>query len=163
MYFNKLLNKPVRSNSMGYLCDLLAKSDISLYHYDNRKYWGRIKDNLDSEEIDKLDQLARAWNEKRSKVKNRIDQILRQKINKPKKPAKKSQTNFSYQILPISLMVDMLMIENIKIFDLTSKKKFSYVRKAKNRARELMYTIDSALDDVGATKSYQLDEEVRTF
>lgn len=163
MHFNKLLNKPVRSNSLGYLCDLLAKSNISLYHYDNRKHWGRIKENIGGEEIDKLDQLARSWNEKRSKVKNKIDQVLRQKISKPKKQAKRFQSNFTYQILPISLMIDMLAIENIKIYDLLNKENVTDSNKAKNRAEELIKIIDQAIDDVIAKKSYQLDEEVRTF
>jgi len=154
--------------TLGNLCDLLIQANIYIYKYENLKWWGRKKKKASSNEINKWDKLSRTWNEKRSLLKNQIDNLLKQSLANKKKAAllKKITTppqEFSFQILPISLMIDMLTIENIKIYDLTNKNNKAAAKKAKSRVKVLKKNIDKALRQVFISGDYSLEEETRTF
>jgi len=155
--------------SFGELCSLLAEANIEIYKYENKKWFGRSEKDASSQEIDIWDEASRSWNEKRSKIKNRIDTVLKEMVvssNLQKSlplRRKNNKTSYSFQVLPISLMIDMLTIENIKFFDLANKGNTEGVLKAKARKGELQKIVDEAVSHVVQTGEYKLQPEVRTF
>jgi DNA primase catalytic subunit len=162
----RLINN-IEQYSLGELCSFLAEANINIYKYENKKWWGRKRGEATNKEINEWDKASRAWNEKRSQIKNRIDTLLREAAEKTfKTRASNPQTNktpFSFQVLPISLMIDMLTIENIKIYDLTLKDNKEGVAKATARKNELQKTIDNALAQILQMGKYELQAEARTF
>ena len=157
----------IEQYSLGELCSFLAEANINIYKYENKKWWGRKQGEATSKEINEWDEVSRAWNEKRSQIKNRIDSLLRETTAKISEAGvSNSQTNkapFSFQVLPISLMIDILVIENIKVYDLTLKDNKEGVAKAAARKNELQKTIDDALTQIIQTGRYELQAEARTF
>jgi len=144
----------------------LSEANIQIYKYENQKWWGRKEGKASSEEINEWDQISRSWNEKRSAIKNKIDAQLKDivsKLNKNEDKTTEQSKSFSFQILPISLMIDMMTIENIKIFDLTNKGDDASVKKSASRRDELKKSIDESIEHILKTGEYKLEEEARTF
>jgi hypothetical protein len=164
LQFNKLLNKSIDDMSLGQLCDLLAKANIYIYYYENKKWWGRKKHISTAKQVDEWDNLSRKWNEKRSKIKKNIDLLIYELSNKKNTNSKYTKLQTSYKILPISLMIDMLVIENIKSYDQLQKKGGDNNQiSSKVKTRELIKLIDKSLDDVIKNGKYESESEIRTF
>lgn len=160
------LEKCLGDYTLGALCSKLAEANLNIYEYENKKWWERKQGNASDKDINEWDQTSRAWNELRSKIKNRIDSILIEAISSSMEVAKKlendSVTNF--QILPISLMIDMLTIENIKIFDLSKKEgRQSDIINAEEKKEKLEEAIHNALEFIAKNGQYKLKPESRTF
>lgn len=150
--------------SLGSLCDKLSKANIKIYHYENLKHFGRQKGNT-SQEIDEWDKLSRNYCEARSRIKNEIDQLLALEIKQFGANQHKKQVleSFPYIVFPISLMIDVLTIENIKIYDLKKKKDIKGVEMAKSRRNAVKKLIDYSLLSILKTDNYSPNPEARTF
>lgn len=154
--------------TLGELCSILAEANIQIYKLENKKWWGRQEGNATDKEINDWDDVSRTWNEKRSMIKNQIDNVIRASLNSKSLDNTKmiksdDKSGFSFQVLPISLMIDMLTIENIKIYDLTIKKNDAGVMKAKSRRDALQKNIDEGLKHIFSTNKYTQEGEARTF
>lgn len=160
---DKLTKQTVKNYSLGGLCSLLAEANVHIYEYENKKWHGRVKKSTTSNEIDQWDLASRTWNEKRSMIKNQIDIKLKHLLINNSSISNSGNNLSSFQILPISLMIDMLTIENIKIYDLTIKKKSEQVKKAQSRKKALQISINDFLAKIIKEGGYNLEEEVRTF
>lgn len=159
-------NGDLTTRSLSELCSLLAEANLAIYQYENKKWWGRKQQTVSDKEINQWDEVSRSWNEERSKIKNQIDAVIKEVCTSGPQSQTKEKgvgSGFSFQVLPISLMIDMLTIENIKIFDLTQKDNASGVAKARARKEELERHIDSAIEQVVRTGLYDLQGEARTF
>ncbi len=160
-----MIKKDCQKNirSIGSLCGQLSQANIMIYHYENLKWWGR-KNSSTSAEIDEWDRLSRIWCERRSAIKNNIDRFIKSKLTENRRNnSVKSQSPAPFQILPISLMIDMLTIENIKIYDLKKKKNKNGVKRASARLKALKEAIDKSIYSVILSKHYKLEPEARTF
>ncbi|NMB57141.1 hypothetical protein GYA19_04380 [Candidatus Beckwithbacteria bacterium] len=165
---NNIFN--LENESLGSLCSLLSEANIQIYKYENQKWWGRKENKATDKEINEWDEISRSWNEKRSAIKNKIDQLLKELLinikndnfNQDTQINTKNQ-NFSFQILPISLMIDMMTIENIKIFDLSKKNNEEGIKKATSRRDALKESIDRSIKEILKTGVYDLKSEARTF
>lgn len=150
--------------TLGSLCSDLAKANVMIYHYENQNWWAIRGKKISNKKIAKWDMLSREWNEKRSKIKNEIDKLLSSQFNKRGHVNKPTQDlNFPFQILPISLMIDMLTIENIKIYDLKKKKNIEGIRRATAKKRALIEEIDKCLNIILKAGKYEPTPEARTF
>ncbi len=155
-----------KTNSLGLLCNKLSTANIMVYHYENRKWWDRKKVTSTSKMIDEWDKLSRTWCERRNKVKNEIDSLFASKINQKETYNKRNDTRrkkIPFQVLPLSLIIDMLTIENIKIYDLRKKKQLNLAKKAQIKKNGLIKLIDKTIEDVIKTGKYEFEPEVRTF
>lgn len=161
--FEKYLSVPLDSCNLGELCDLLAKTNISIYYFENRKWWGRKDRSAQAADINEWDELSRKWNEQRNKLKNRIDVLLQNKVGNKPADLHPVKASFPYQILPISLLIDMLTIENIKIYDHIQKGDEENGKPAEAKRKELIKTINGALEEITTNGSYRFEQEARTF
>ncbi len=166
------LNTPGSINidklTFGELCSILAETNFYIYEYENKKWWNRKNGTATDKDINMWDEASRAWNEMRSRIKNKIDLDLKNNFSAStsKIPDTSSPTrgSSSFQVLPISLMIDMLTIENIKIFDLKSKKgRQSDITNATSKKRELERSIEEAIVLIAKKGQYDLKPESRTF
>lgn len=152
------------NQSIGELCSELSWANLQIYEAENKKWWGRKKSTATSEDIDNLDKSSREWNEKRSYLKRNIDELIKKNINKI---APKAKQNFSiseiFPVMPISLMIDMLTIENIKIYDLEKKEDSKSSQKAQLKRNQLIKTINIAFKNVIEKSEYKTTLEARTF
>jgi hypothetical protein len=153
----------VKIDSLGSLCEAVAWANIQIYDLENKKWWNRKSGTATDADINRWDEVSRSWNEKRSLHKRQIDELLTTKLTG--QPAERPITvaSISFQVLPISLMIDMLTIECIKIFDLTKKGSESGVNMAKARKEALKNQIDAALEHIVRVGHYDVKGEARTF
>ena len=153
----------IQKYTLAQLCSLLAEANINVYHYENKKWWSRKNKTSSSDHINSWDLVSRTWNEQRSLIKNQIDSLIKELLTKKINQNSLNTDRFLYQVLPISLMIDMLIIENIKIYDLTLKKDKDGIEKATSRKKALEKTLEDAFLNISVTGSYELNEEARTF
>lgn len=151
----------MKKYSLSYLCENLFNANFAIYELENKKWWGRKNKTATSKEIDNWDEVSRAWNEKRSIIKRDIDVTLREKFHDESSQSIDEQ--FLFKVLPISLMIDMLTIERIKIFDLKKKKNVSGVVRARNKMKALSKIIDQSIKKIAVEKKYEIAQEARTF
>ena len=153
------------TNALGKLCSALSHANIMIYKFENKKWWSRKNKTANSKKIDNWDRLSRIWCEKRNKIKNKIDSLITDllKENYYQKGLVKKHRPFQFQVLPISLMIDMLTIENIKIYDLGLKKNIKAAAKATAKRAALIKEIDNSIKTVISSGSYDVKTEVRTF
>ncbi len=160
--FSDDLNTPIDSCTFGQLCDLLVKSNICIYQYENLKWHKRSANDGNEKQRDTWDYQSRRWNEKRSAIKNRIDVLLKQRIKRRTKTSKKHPV-YPHQILPISHLIDMLTIENIKIYDKTIKDDKKGKQLSAKKTKALRAYIETALEDICASGVFPVEPETRTF
>lgn len=160
--FSADLNIPITSCTFGELCNLLVRSNISIYQYENLKWHKRNANDGNAKQRDAWDYRSRRWNEKRSAIKNRIDILLQQMMGERKKKPSKN-ISYPHHVLPISHLIDMLTIENIKIYDRTMKgdKKGKLVSAKKSKA--LREYIDAVIKDISVSGAFPAEPETRTF
>ena len=147
--------------NLSELCEMLFDANFNIYELENKKWWGRKNKTASSIEIDKWDYISRAWNEKRSICKKEIDITLQKIFHKETKNVKNKELLFS--VFPISMMIDMMTIERIKIYDLTNKNDISGVKNARIKLRALKQLIDTSMIKIASEKRYFVTQEARTF
>lgn len=152
-------------SSLGKLCSDLAYANIMVYHYENKKWWERKQKLVKNKDINLWDFKSRFWCEKRNKIKNAIDRSLSDLLNYTPKSlrTRKAVNNIPFQIFPISLMIDMLTIENIKKYDLKKKGKDKYLSNITIKINSLKKGIDYSIRLINETGDYSYQNEARTF
>ncbi|MEI8327914.1 MAG: hypothetical protein WCG02_02145 [Candidatus Taylorbacteria bacterium] len=156
----QILNK---NQKLSELCEMLFDAKFNVYELENKKWWGRKNKTANSSEIDKWDQVSRAWNEKRSVIKKEIDEFFKQKFDDGSKKEIDIEEKLLFSVLPISLMIDMMTIEKIKMFDLRNKKNSEGLKKAEKKLKALKKLIDSSVIKIAQEKNYIITQEARTF
>ncbi len=155
-----------KNQTLGSLCSQLAYANIMVYHYENNKWWKRKNNSASLEDINNWDLKSRTWCEKRAKIKNLIDDCIIQLIqsNKNIKIKHKVQNNSTItQIVPISLIIDMLTIEQIKKYDLKRKSYPKETEKVNQKIKNLCKLIDETIRDISLSGKYTNISESRTF
>ncbi len=157
--------KEINKATLGELCSMLVWANNSVYHYENKKWQGRKDKIATSKQIDNWDEISRKWNEARSQIKNRINDVIKDTSFKKEKKKKtgEREEEMSFDVLPISLMIDMLIIENIKLYDLTLKNKKSDIKKVSTKKKEIEKMIDKSMDNIARKGYYDFQTEIRTF
>ena len=113
-----------------------------------------ISDKIEIPEILDERQLARSYNAKKQ---------AREFAGACRAQECERERELIFQVFPISLMVDMMTIERIKIFDLTGKKDLVSAVKAENKLKSLQKIIDRYIARIATEKKYNITEEARTF
>ena len=159
----------LQSPSLGSLCSTLSQANIMIYHYENKKWWERKRKMTTDKQINQWDRKSRIWCEKRNKLKQQIDKLLVIEIQSKGQTAEKKlgsikEQRIPYEILPLSLMIDMLSIENIKRYDAKTKKgSDKKIRLIETKITNLIRQIDLSLTEIIRNRTYQVIDEVRTF
>jgi hypothetical protein len=142
----------------------LREANFNVYKFENKKWWGRKNGTASHEEIDNWDKISREWNEERSVIKRDIDLFIQSKYIKPTKYFDKdSDSQVIFTAIPISSMIDMLIIEKIKVADFKKKRNVMAVEKAQKKIKALDLLIRDSFDQITIEGVYLTTQEVRTF
>lgn len=142
----------------------LREANLNVYRFENKKWWGRKNGTANHIEIDNWDKISREWNEKRSVIKRDIDLFIQSKYKNPTKGFSRSNNHQEiFSAIPISSMIDMLIIEKIKVADFKKKNNLVALAMAKEKIKALNSLIRDSFHQIDLDGVYLTTQEMRTF